>query len=57
VKAMVNTNAKGFQYLSKKFPNISNAKLKEGKFVGLQIREILEDEIFVATLTGTERVA
>lgn len=38
VKAMVKTHSEGFQYLSKKFPNISTAKLKEGIFVGPQIQ-------------------
>jgi hypothetical protein len=33
VKAMAKTNSKGFQYRSKKFPNTSTAKLKEGIFV------------------------
>jgi hypothetical protein len=57
VKAMAKTNSKGFQYLSKKFPNISTAKLKEGIFVEPEIPEILEDEALVETLTDTERVA
>jgi hypothetical protein len=51
VKAMAKTNSKGFQYLSKKFLNISTAKLKEGIFVGPQIYEILEDDAFLETLT------
>jgi hypothetical protein len=29
-KAMAKTNSKGFQNLSKNFPNISTARLKEG---------------------------
>jgi hypothetical protein len=37
VKAMAKTNSKGFQYLSKKFPNISTAQLKEGIHMGPQI--------------------
>jgi hypothetical protein len=41
VKAMANTNPKGFKYLSNKFPNINSAALKEGLFVGLSVREIL----------------
>jgi len=38
VKAMAKTHSKGFQYLSKKFPNISTAKLKEVMFVEPQIQ-------------------
>jgi len=38
---MAKINSKGFQYLSNNFPNISTAELKEGIFVGSQIREIL----------------
>jgi hypothetical protein len=51
VKAMAKTNLKGFQYLSKKFPDISTAKLKQSIFMGPQIWEILEGEAFVETLT------
>ena len=51
VKAIAKTNSKGFQYKSKKFPNISTAKLKEGTFVRPQIREILDDEVFVDSLS------
>jgi len=48
---MDKTNSKAFQYLSKKFPKVITVKLKEGIFVGPQIREILE------ILTDTERAA
>jgi len=51
VKAMAKTNSKEFQYLSKNFPNISTGELQEGIFVGPQIREILDDEAFVQSLT------
>jgi hypothetical protein len=57
VKDMAKTNSKGFQYMSKKFSNISTAKLIKGTFVGPQIREILDDEAFVDSLTDTERAA
>ena len=40
-KNIVKTNSKGFQYLSYKFPNISTAELREGIYVGPQIRDIL----------------
>jgi hypothetical protein len=36
VKAMAKTHSKGFQYLSKKFPNISTAKVKEVIFWDLK---------------------
>jgi hypothetical protein len=45
VKAVAKTNSEGFQYLSKTF----TAKL-EGMLVVLQIREILEGEVFVESL-------
>jgi hypothetical protein len=31
----------GFMYLKNKFPGISDAKIKEGIFVGPQIRELI----------------
>jgi hypothetical protein len=57
VKAMTKTNSRGFQYQSNTFPNINTAKLKEGIFVGPQIRELLEGEAIVESLTNTERAA
>jgi hypothetical protein len=57
VKAMDMTNTKKFQCLSKKFPNIRNAKLKEDIFVGPEIQEKVEEEAFVESLTDTERAA
>jgi hypothetical protein len=38
VKAM-NKSGHGFQYLQTKFPRISDAKIKEGIFIGPQIRK------------------
>ena len=49
VKAIGKTNLRGFQYLVEKFP-ISAAILKEGIFVGLQIRDVLQDEGFEESL-------
>ena len=43
VKALGKTESAGFQYLVEKFPKISAAKLKEGVFVGPQIRESLKN--------------
>lgn len=54
---MTKTKSRGFQYRSNTFPNISTAKLKEGIFVGPQIREVVEGEPFVESLTDTERAA
>ncbi|UYV80311.1 hypothetical protein LAZ67_18002370 [Cordylochernes scorpioides] len=45
VKAM-DRNASGFAYLKQKFSSISEAKIKEGIFVGPQIRELQQDGNF-----------
>ncbi len=47
-------NSRGFQYLVAKFPKISAAKLREGIFVGPQIREVLKDGSFDESLTEYE---
>ena len=54
VKAMAKVNSEGFQYLCGKFPKITTAKLKEGIFVGPQIREVLNDPNFEDTLNLVE---
>ncbi len=54
VKAMGKTNSRGYQYLVAKFPKISAAKLKEGIFVGPQIREVLKDGSFDESLSEYE---
>ncbi|GBP18527.1 hypothetical protein EVAR_12988_1 [Eumeta japonica] len=56
VKAM-NKNGDRFCYLKKKFPNISDAKIKEGIFVGPQIRNLLADEEFEQKLNPIEKSA
>lgn len=38
VKAMSKANSSGFQYLAERFPKMNPAKMKEGIFIGLQIR-------------------
>ena len=53
VKAM-DKEGEGFAYLKKMFPKISDAKLKEGIFVGPQIRQLMHDAHFEATLTPNE---
>jgi hypothetical protein len=51
VKAM-DRNGDGFQYLKLKFPVISDAKIREGIFFGLQIRELLKDRNFESVLNS-----
>ena len=34
----------GFEYLRKKFPNVSDPKIKDGIFIGPQIRELMQDK-------------
>lgn len=46
-----------FQYLKKKFPKISDAKIKEGIFVGPQIRQLMLDLDFDATMDDLEIAA
>ncbi|UYV67757.1 hypothetical protein LAZ67_5001915 [Cordylochernes scorpioides] len=56
VKAM-DRNASGFAYLKQKCSSISDAKIKEGIFVGPQIREFLQDEYFQNSLNEVEAAA
>ena len=51
VKALDKTKA-GFKYLYEKFPRLSEAKIKEGVFLGPQIRELLRDGNFDHLLHG-----
>ena len=53
VKAL-NVNNPSFLYLKSKFTKLSDAKIKEGIFVGLQIRQLLTDEKFAGTLNPLE---
>ena len=53
VKAM-NKEGDGFKYLRQVFPQLSDAKLKEGIFIGPQIRKLLDDTNFTDTLTRQE---
>ncbi|XP_076037944.1 uncharacterized protein LOC143030832 [Oratosquilla oratoria] len=46
-----------FQYLKGIFPKISDAKIKEGIFVGPQIRKLINDEDFEATMDEPELAA
>jgi hypothetical protein len=46
-----------FKCLCKKFPRLLEAKLKEGVFVGPDIRKLMFDEDFLLTMTEFEREA
>ncbi|UYV71936.1 hypothetical protein LAZ67_9001208 [Cordylochernes scorpioides] len=56
VKAM-DRNASGFAYLKEKCSSISEAKIKEGIFVGPQIRELQQDGNFQNSLNEVEAAA
>jgi hypothetical protein len=53
VKAM-NIEGDGFNYLRQKFPRISEAKMKEGIFVGPQVRKLFKDDNFKSQLSAVE---
>ncbi|GFS88590.1 uncharacterized protein TNCV_1461931 [Trichonephila clavipes] len=44
-----------FKYLCEQFPGLSDAKLKEGIFVGPDIRKLLKDETFVTKMEMKEK--
>ena len=50
-------NGLAFKYLVTKFPKISEAKIKEGVFVGPQIRQLHQDEIFEHLLNDVDKEA
>ena len=56
VKGMDRTG-KGFTYLKNKFPRVSDAKIKEGIFVGPQTRELMKDQNFDEQLNDLEQAA
>ena len=56
VKAM-NQEEDAFAYLREKFPRLSEAKLKEGIFIGPPIRDLIKDEYFDKLLQGNEKAA
>ena len=56
VKAMDRTSP-AFRYLHEKFPRLSEAKIKEGVFVGPQIRELFKDDRFNNLLEGDAKQA
>ena len=54
VKGM-NQEGRAFKYIREKFPKLSDAKVKEGIFVGPQIRELVKDPAFDKVLEGKEK--
>jgi hypothetical protein len=56
VKGM-NQEEAAFTYLREKFPRLNEAKLKEGIFIGPQIRDLTKDEYFDKLLQGDRMAA
>lgn len=56
IKAL-DKNGPAFTYLKAIFPALSEAKLKEGIFIGPQIRKLLKDDTFSSHLTQIENAA
>ncbi|KAK2578077.1 hypothetical protein KPH14_001025 [Odynerus spinipes] len=54
VKAM-DFNGAAFQYLATKFPKLSKAKIKEGVFIGPQIKALMNDEEFEEIMSPLEK--
>jgi hypothetical protein len=50
-------DGQGFLYLQRKFPRTSNAKIKEGMFIGPQIRDLIKDQDFERSLNESEKAA
>ena len=45
-----------FRYLQQQFPSLSEAKIKEGIFVGPDIRRLMKDEHFAEIMTVNEKL-
>ena len=56
VNAMDKTEA-GFKYVATKFSKLSEIQIKEGLFIGPQIRQLLQDKAFHQTLVCKEKMA
>jgi hypothetical protein len=56
VKA-INKEGEGFMYLRQKFPLISEAKIKEGIFIGYQVKQLFQDPNFRNRLNSAEQRA
>jgi len=52
-----NQEEAAFTYLREKFPSLSEAKLKEGIFIGPRIRDLIKDEYFDKHFQGDEKAA
>ena len=50
----LNKNSEAFRYLRNKFPQLSDAKVEAGVFIGPQIRKIMADKRFENTLGSKE---
>ncbi|XP_036342330.1 uncharacterized protein LOC118751618, partial [Rhagoletis pomonella] len=50
-------NSESFLHLETVFPKLSDAKIKEGIFIGPQIRKLMIDENFVEKLNEVEKRA
>ena len=46
---------RGFEQLRNKFPNVSDAKIKECIFIGTQIRELMQAKEFDEDLNETKK--
>ena len=53
----MNKQSKCFEYLREIFPKFSIAEFKESIFIGLENREIINDDLFEHLLTKTEKSA
>jgi len=53
----VNKHGRGFEYLRKKILELSDAKLKEGVFIGPQVCDIINDDLSEHLLMETEKSA
>jgi hypothetical protein len=51
----VDKTSRGFKYVRNKFPNLSDAKIKEDIFIGPQIRKLMLDKQFDEDLQGLLR--
>ena len=56
VKALDKESA-AFEYLTQKFPQLSEAKIKEGIFVGPQIRQLITDNQFEEKMNDLQLTA
>ena len=54
---VIGESGPGFLYFKSKCSRISEAKIKEGIFVGPQIREPMKNHVFEEGLNGIEKAA